>query len=67
MEAAFAGALEIRLGGRTVYPHGAEERPVLGVDRTPDAGDLTRGVELSQVVGMAAAALTAAVALLARR
>ena len=67
VEAAFAGALEIRLGGRTVYPHGAEERPVLGVGRIPDAGDLTRGVELSRVVGVTCAALAAGVALLARR
>ena len=51
VEAAFAGALEIRLGGRTVYPHGIEERPVLGDGRNPDAGHVTRAVELSRVVG----------------
>jgi adenosylcobinamide-phosphate synthase len=51
VEAAFAGALEIRLGGRTVYPHGVEERPVLGDGRNPDAGHVTRAVELSRVVG----------------
>lgn len=62
IEAAFAGALEVRLGGRTVYPHGAQQRPVLGDGRTPDAGDLTRGVELSRVIGMVAAALVALVA-----
>lgn len=62
VEAAFAGALEIRLGGRTVYPHGVAERPVLGHGRTPDAGDLTRGVELSRVVGVAAAAASAVLA-----
>ncbi|MGH3973843.1 MAG: cobalamin biosynthesis protein [Pseudonocardiaceae bacterium] len=62
VEAAFAGALEIRLGGRTVYPHGIEQRPVLGHGRTPDAGDLTRGVELSRVIGLAAAALCAVLA-----
>lgn len=67
VEAAFAGALEIRLGGRTVYPHGAEERPVLGDGRTPDAGDLTRGVELSRVVGAATAALAVTIALFRRR
>lgn len=37
-----------------------------GSARMPDAGDLTRGVELSRVVGVSCAALTAAVALLAR-
>jgi len=67
VEAAFAGALQIRLGGRTVYPHGAEERPVLGDGRAPDAGDLTRGVELSRVVGAAMAALAVTVALFRRR
>jgi adenosylcobinamide-phosphate synthase len=51
VEAAFAGALEIRLGGRTIYPHGIEELPVLGDGRNPDAGHVTRAVELSRVVG----------------
>lgn len=51
VEAAFAGALEIRLGGRTAYPHGVEDRPVLGDGRTPDSGHVTRAVELSRVVG----------------
>jgi len=64
VEAAFAGALEVRLGGRTVYPHGVRERPVLGHGRTPDAGDLTRGVELSRVVGAAAAVASAVLAVL---
>ncbi|MBW4719350.1 cobalamin biosynthesis protein [Saccharothrix obliqua] len=67
VEAAFAGALEIRLGGRTVYAHGAEDRPVLGHGRNPDAGHVTRAVELSRVVGASAAGVTALVALLRRR
>lgn len=54
VEAAFAGALEIRLGGRTRYRHGAEDRPVLGDGRTPDAGHVTRAVELSRLVAAAA-------------
>ncbi|MEU7527936.1 cobalamin biosynthesis protein [Saccharothrix sp. NPDC042600] len=66
VEAAFAGALEIRLGGRTVYAHGAEDRPVLGHGRNPDAGHVTRAVELSRVVGAGAAAVTSALALLLR-
>jgi adenosylcobinamide-phosphate synthase len=61
--AAFAGALQVRLGGRVAYLHGVRERPVLGHGRTPDAGDVTRGVELSRVVGVAAAAASALVAL----
>jgi adenosylcobinamide-phosphate synthase len=58
VEAAFAGALEIRLGGRTVYPHGTEELPVLGDGRNPDAGHVTRAVELSRVVGWLAGLLS---------
>ena len=58
VEAAFAGALEIRLGGRTEYPHGVEELPVLGDGRNPDAGHVTRAVELSRVVGWLAGLLS---------
>ncbi|MFD1151917.1 cobalamin biosynthesis protein [Saccharothrix hoggarensis] len=65
--AAFAGALEVRLGGRTVYAHGAEDRPVLGHGRNPDAGHVTRAVELSRVVGASAAAVTAVIALVRPR
>jgi adenosylcobinamide-phosphate synthase len=64
IEAAFAGALEIRLGGRTVYPHGVEERPVLGDGRNPDAGHVTRAVELSRVVGWLTALSSAVLAVL---
>ncbi|MCP2168085.1 cobalamin biosynthesis protein [Goodfellowiella coeruleoviolacea] len=67
VESAFAGALEIRLGGPTVYPHGTEERPVLGDGRNPDAGHVTRAVELSRVVGMAAAGVATVVALASGR
>lgn len=68
VEAAFAGALEIRLGGRTVYRHGVRELPVLGDGRNPDAGHVTRAVELSRVVGwLAGAASTLLAALLGLR
>ena len=67
VEAAFAGALEVRLGGRTVYPHGVEERPVLGDGRMPDAGHVTRAVELSRVVGGLTAGVAALLALLRGR
>ncbi|MCS7484476.1 cobalamin biosynthesis protein [Umezawaea endophytica] len=67
VEAAFAGALEIRLGGRTVYSYGAEDRAVMGHGRNPDAGHVTRAVELSRVVGGLSAVLAAALALFARR
>lgn len=61
-EAAFAGALEIRLGGRTVYPRGVAELPVLGAGRNPDAGHVTRAVELSRVVGLCAVGVSAVLA-----
>lgn len=57
VQAAFAGALQIRLGGRTVHPDGVRERPVLGDGRLPDAGHVTRSAELSRVVGAFAAAV----------
>jgi len=53
---------EIRLGGRTVYSHGVEERPVLGHGRNPDSGHVTRAVELSRVVGFGAAFISTVVA-----
>jgi adenosylcobinamide-phosphate synthase len=67
VEAAFAGALEVRLGGRTVYPHGVKELPVLGDGRNPDAGHVTRAVELSRVVCWLAGATSAVLAALLPR
>jgi adenosylcobinamide-phosphate synthase len=57
VEASFAGALGLRLGGRTVYPYGVQDRPVLGDGRAPGVADLTRAVRLSRAVGLATAAL----------
>ncbi|ALG85218.1 cobalamin biosynthesis protein [Gordonia phthalatica] len=62
VEAAFAGALDIELGGRTVYAYGVEERPRLGTGRAPTASDLRAAVRLSRRVQM----LTAASAVAAR-
>jgi adenosylcobinamide-phosphate synthase len=56
----------VRLGGRTVYPHAVEERPSLGDGPPPGTADLRRAARLPRLVGAAAAALAAAVAL-ARR
>lgn len=67
VEAAFAGALEIRLGGRVRYAHGVEDRPVLGDGRTPDAGHVTRAVELSRLVGAVSCVVAAIVAALVGR
>ncbi|WP_433279970.1 cobalamin biosynthesis protein [Pseudonocardia xinjiangensis] len=62
VEAAAAGALGVGLGGRTVYPHGVEERPRLGAGPAPSPADLRRAARLSRLVGWAAAGLAAAVA-----
>lgn len=48
VEAAFAGALGIELGGRTEYAHGVEERPRLGDGRSPTPADLRAAVVLSR-------------------
>ena len=57
MEAAFAGALGVRLGGRNQYGDRVEERPFLGDGPPPGPGDVDRAVRLSLLVGVAAAAL----------
>ncbi|MFZ2510895.1 MAG: adenosylcobinamide-phosphate synthase CbiB, partial [Gordonia sp. (in: high G+C Gram-positive bacteria)] len=62
VEAAFAGALGISLGGTTVYPHGTEERPVLGAGPAPLAADLRAAVRLSRRVQIASAVLAVALA-----
>lgn len=55
VEAAFAGALGVRLGGPTRYAHGLEIRPTLGDGRPPQVSDLRRAVRLSRAVQAAAA------------
>jgi len=61
-EAAFAGALGLRLGGTNVYDGVPETRPELGDGRAPDAADIHRAVRLSRAVSFAATALAVAVA-----
>ena len=63
VEAAFAGALGVQLGGPTQYRHELEIRPTLGEGRSPGVEDLRRAVRLSRLVQLAAAALAAALAL----
>ena len=57
VEAAFAGALGVRLGGPTQYAHELEIRPTLGDGRAPDVSDLARAVRLSRIVQAAAVAV----------
>jgi adenosylcobinamide-phosphate synthase len=63
-EAAFAGALGVRLGGRNDYGSHVEDRPVLGGDgRPPELADIARAARLSRAVTVAAAVSCAAIAL----
>jgi len=56
LEAAFAGALGVRLGGANIYEGRVEERPILGDGREPGAADLRRAVALSRATGWASVA-----------
>jgi len=59
VEAAFAGALGLRVGGPLAYGGRVEDRPALGAGRAPVPADIARAVRLSLAVGVAAAALAA--------
>lgn len=59
VEAAFAGALGVRLGGPTQYHYELQIRPTLGAGAVPTAADLRRAVRLSRWVQAAAAVTTA--------
>jgi adenosylcobinamide-phosphate synthase len=61
-EAAFAGALGVRLGGPLSYSGRTENRPEIGTGRPPQAGDIARAIRLSRAVTASATALAAAVA-----
>jgi adenosylcobinamide-phosphate synthase len=60
VEAAFAGALGVRLGGPTQYQHELQIRPTLGDGPAPSVADLRRAVALSRAVQLGAALLVAA-------
>lgn len=55
VEASFAGALGVRLGGVTQYPYGTQIRPTLGDGRPPAVADVRRAVALSRRVQALAA------------
>ncbi|ONH33179.1 cobalamin biosynthesis protein [Protofrankia sp. BMG5.30] len=62
VEAAFAGALGLRLGGTLRYHHGVEHRPVMGYGRPAVPADLERAALLSASVSGCALVLSAGVA-----
>jgi adenosylcobinamide-phosphate synthase len=61
-EAAMAGALGVRLGGRNVYFGRSETRPFLGDGPKPTAGHLRRAARISCAVGAAAVTVAASLA-----
>ncbi|MCU1658089.1 MAG: cobalamin biosynthesis protein CobD, partial [Pseudonocardiales bacterium] len=61
-EAAFAGALELRLGGVNGYGQRVEERPSLGDGKPAQPRDLPRAAALAGRVAVVAAVLAAAAA-----
>jgi adenosylcobinamide-phosphate synthase len=61
-EAAFAGALGIRLGGTNTYGGRVEHRALLGDGRAATTADITRAVRLARRIGAATALVTAVLA-----
>ncbi len=66
-EAAFAGALGLRLGGSSQYHGVTEHRPELGDGRPPEPADVHRARRLCLAVTLAAAVFAAAAALIPAR
>jgi adenosylcobinamide-phosphate synthase len=64
VEAAFAAALGLRLGGDTVYAGRVDPRPAFGSGRPPEPADIDAAVRLSRDVTLALAAVLAAPAVL---
>jgi adenosylcobinamide-phosphate synthase len=63
VEAAFAGALGLRLGGANTYGDRVEHRAVLGGGRAPQAADIGRSTRLAARVGVLSTAVATAIAL----
>ena len=67
VEASFAGALGVRLGGTNVYGSRVEHRPTLGDGRPAETDDIARSVRLADAVGAGALVVSAAIAARPRR
>ena len=57
VEAAFAGALGVRLGGTNAYAGRLEDRGTLGDGRPVTTGDIPRAARLSRLVGLGSLSL----------
>jgi adenosylcobinamide-phosphate synthase len=64
-EAAFAGALGIRLGGALSYAGQAQHRPALGTGRPAGPDDIERAIRLCRAITTAAVCAAAALAMVA--
>lgn len=60
VEASFAGALGVRLGGANVYRGVVDDRGTLGDGPAPTHGDIARAVRLAWLVGVCAIVIAAA-------
>ncbi|MDF1602001.1 cobalamin biosynthesis protein [Nocardioides sp. YIM 152315] len=67
VEAAFAGALGVRLGGLNVYAGRVDDRCALGDGRAPDRHDVIRARRLARRIGIGALVVTAPIAVRRRR
>ena len=67
VEAAFAGALGVRLGGVNTYEGAVEDRHTLGDGPAPGREDIAGAAHLAALVGHGAAAVAVSVALARRR
>ncbi|MGI9083821.1 MAG: cobalamin biosynthesis protein [Aeromicrobium sp.] len=63
VEASFAGALDVQLGGVNTYRDRVEDRHTLGDGRPVRPGDITRSVRLADLVGLAALGIAGLIAL----
>ncbi|WP_037501208.1 adenosylcobinamide-phosphate synthase CbiB [Solirubrobacter soli] len=59
IEAAFAGALGVQLGGTLAYAGRVEHRPRLGDGREPGPRDIARAISFARRISLATALLTA--------
>ncbi|MGH2699211.1 MAG: cobalamin biosynthesis protein [Actinomycetota bacterium] len=58
LEAAFAGALGVTLGGTNRYGNRVEDRPLIGAGPRPGVDEVLSAARLSQLIGVAAATVS---------